>query len=453
MKNLNLQCLIIYVMAFSPSMVSGEELAQRAWIFDRDQQGWRAANDCHLTIDAGHLVIQSTGADPFLEIELQTLLPSGWIQLRLEGACAATGDGQLFWRTANATGFSEALSAPYKIAHDGEQHTYSITFYADSNVTGLRLDPARGVGTINVKSIRLICSSTPPPIDIGPIPSGLDTFFFWQLPSQTGTQIMSYVIRTQGGKTLVVDGGMPRDATYLKRFLANFDYHVDAWILSHPHIDHVGALTAILGESNPPTIDKIYASLPSAAWLKQHEPNTTKTLTALTDSLKAANITMTRPALGDNMVIDGVRIEILGVHNPELMENACNNSSLVWRMSDVKKSVLFLGDLGVEGGRKIAASPYFDRLQSDYVQMSHHGQAGVDRDFYRAVAPTHCLWPTPDWLWDVDNGGGKGSGPWATLAVRAWMETLGVNHHHVMKDGLLLLGVEDSSETKQKLTE
>jgi hypothetical protein len=105
-------------------------------------------------------------------------------------------------------------------------------------------------------------------------------------------------------------------------------------------------------------------------------------------------------------------------------------------MSDDVKSVLFTGDLGAEGGEKLLKSKYADALPSDYVQMAHHGQAGVTEAFYRKVNPSYCLWPTPQWLWDNDKGQGKGSGHWKTLAVRAWMDKLNIKRHYVMFQGL-----------------
>ena len=45
------------------------------------------------------------------------------------------------------------------------------------------------------------------------------------------------------------------------------------------------------------------------------------------------------------------------------------------------------------------------------------------------------MWNSPEWLWDNDNGGGKGSGSYLTLKVREWMNELGVKKHYVMKDG------------------
>ncbi len=116
--------------------------------------------------------------------------------------------------------------------------------------------------------------------------------------------------------------------------------------------------------------------------------------------------------------------------------HAVNNSSAVWRVDGGGKSVLFLGDLGVEGGKKLLAGPSRSRLEADYVQMAHHGQQGVSEEFYKAVKPKCCLWPTPGWLWENDRGKGRNSGPWKTLEVRAWMEKLNVQKHYVAKDGL-----------------
>ena len=121
----------------------------------------------------------------------------------------------------------------------------------------------------------------------------------------------------------------------------------------------------------------------------------------------------------------------MGVKNPEITSNAVNNSSLVIRVSDSNKSVLFTGDLGMEGGQKLLNSPYRKKLRADYIQMAHHGQNGVDEVFYEAVQPKYCLWPTPLWLWDNDSSQGKGTGPWDTLRVREWMERLNVKRSDI----------------------
>ena len=122
--------------------------------------------------------------------------------------------------------------------------------------------------------------------------------------------------------------------------------------------------------------------------------------------------------------------------NPEITANPINNSSIAFRLWDATKSVLFTGDLGPEGGEKLLNSDQARHLPADYVQMAHHGQKGVSEAFYAAVNPSFCLWPTPKWLWDNDNGGGPGSGPWKTLEVRAWMDKLAIKRHYCMHEGL-----------------
>ncbi len=50
---------------------------------------------------------------------------------------------------------------------------------------------------------------------------------------------MAYVLKSRDGRIVVVDGGMKGDAPYLQTFLAPLGNTVDAWFISHPHLDHV----------------------------------------------------------------------------------------------------------------------------------------------------------------------------------------------------------------------
>lgn len=264
-----------------------------------------------------------------------------------------------------------------------------------------------------------------------------DTFTLWQLPNQTHSQIMSYVIRSVHGKVIVIDGGMAGDAPYLRGFLKELGNHVDAWIITHAHDDHFNALMEILKDPGELTIAGIHGSLPDAAWMNQYgSAGEKESFRLFEEALAQAGRTIEELTLGQILEIDGITFEVLGVKNPEITKNPVNNSSLVMRVADAKKSVLFLADLGVEGGDKLLNSPYADRLPADYVQMAHHGQTGVTEAFYQRVRASYCLWPTPKWLWDNDKGQGPNSGPWRTLEVRAWMDKLSVKKHYPMWEGL-----------------
>jgi len=267
-----------------------------------------------------------------------------------------------------------------------------------------------------------------------PVPT---TFTLWQLPNQTHTQMMSYVVQTVHRKVIVIDGGTAGDAPFLLEFLNGLGDSIDAWIITHAHDDHFDALIEILKNPGTLKIGPLYGSLPDAAWVGQWGADSEKeSYTRFEQTLKDAGRKVEALSLGQNFEIDGIQLEVLGVRNPEITNNAINNSSLVLRLADGVKSVLFLGDLGLEGGEKLLKSPYASRLPSDYVQMAHHGQNGVNEAFYQQVKPAYCLWPTPKWLWDNDNGGGTGSGHWHTLEVRAWMDKMPIKKHYVMFEGI-----------------
>lgn len=154
--------------------------------------------------------------------------------------------------------------------------------------------------------------------------------------------------------------------------------------------------------------------------------------------LTESGVEIIKPKIGDVYEIDGAAFEILytpDTPNPEFTENAINNSSTVIKMEAKGQSILFLGDLGVEAGNKLLYTCKSEKLTSDFVQMAHHGQQGVTREFYAMVSPKVCLWCTPLWLWNNDAGNGYNTHSWQTVTVRQWMEEMGVKHHFVSKDG------------------
>lgn len=264
------------------------------------------------------------------------------------------------------------------------------------------------------------------------------SFTLWQLPEQTHSQMMSYVIRTPGGKVIAIDGGTVGDADYMRKFLLELGGHVDAWFFTHPHSDHVSAPIAIMKDPQGMTVDRIYASSLDPGEVDKYEPSREQTQVEINDLMKRTNRSIIELVAGARLIFDGVRFDILAVKNPEIHRNYINNSSVVMRVSDAVKSVIFLGDLGPEAGNKLLAGPYADKLKSDYCQMAHHGQSGVRDNVYRAVNPKYCLWTTPKWLWENDQGKGYNTGPWTTIETRQWADELQVKRNYVTwKDGLV----------------
>lgn len=259
----------------------------------------------------------------------------------------------------------------------------------------------------------------------------------WMLGSTTGAQNLSIVIKSPHGKLIVVDGGWEADATKLSELILQQGGKVDTWLITHPHEDHVGALCAILNDaSRKIRIDKIYCSLASPDWYRQVSP----TGAGIADQLLSAfaklpvGTVKNNIGRGTEIDIDDVHIRVLN-NRGTYTYNGVNNSSLVYKINVSGQSILILGDLAYDGGKDLIKTCTAAELKSDIVQMAHHGQQGVDQDAYALIAPTTCLWPTPAWLWNNDNGGGVGSGPWGTMTTRAWMDALGVKDNRSLKDG------------------
>lgn len=145
---------------------------------------------------------------------------------------------------------------------------------------------------------------------------------------------------------------------------------------------------------------------------------------------------MTECRAGDEFTVDGVHFRILSQINPEITTNVYNNSSMAVRVWDDRKSVVFLGDLGAEGGDKLLASEFRGDLDCDYLQVAHHGQNGCSEAFYKSIGFRACLWPTATWLYDNDLGGGVNTAHFTTFDTRRWMEEKGVTEHYVSCDGL-----------------
>lgn len=268
----------------------------------------------------------------------------------------------------------------------------------------------------------------------------------WQIAAQTHYQMMGYVIKTQEGKLLVIDGGWPGDAEYLWHLLKKAGGerpHVDGWFVTHPHCDHLLALCDLLERRRGEfTIDRVYHHFPARELIERGEPGALRAW----DAFEAAKQYFTEEILEEGQMLSfgSVAFEVLYVSDPTFVKNTSNNSSTVLKMTGEGMSVLFLGDLGVEGGEKLLQKYGPEKLKSDIVQMAHHGQSAVKMDVYDAVRPDICLWCAPKWLWHNNQGcRGYDSGVWDILHVREHMRRLGVRRHVTGMDGTVLLTLHE----------
>jgi len=260
-----------------------------------------------------------------------------------------------------------------------------------------------------------------------------------QLVPQSSRQMMGYVLKTNHGKIIVIDGGTKEDSNALLQQIRENGGKIDSWFLTHAHDDHVGAFVQLM-QTEEIEVNHIYVSTNELDWYQEHEPARAEFTKTFLEILEADNLKgkVIEPKVNQKMKIDNIQVEILGIKNPELTENAGNEQSMVMKFKMGKRSFLVLGDTGVKSSEKLLQTQK-EKLKSDIVQMAHHGQAGATKDLYQAIHPSICLWPTPNWLWENDAGKGNNTGPWKTIETRQWMEELGVKEHYVAKDGAVTI--------------
>ena len=265
----------------------------------------------------------------------------------------------------------------------------------------------------------------------------------YQLETQSPFQVMSYIMQNADGDLVVIDGGGRAEADYLLQNLKKLSGnkpHIKAWFLTHAHYDHTGAFQQIMEiHADEIVVDRIYYHFPEMSYVEQYEPKEFHTIAEF-QCIKSRfdNIT-TIVQQGERITIGNLSFLVMHVPNQAVTNNVLNNSSIVLRCDIGEQRVLFLSDAGIEAGRELLESWSHEDLHADFVQMAHHGQHGVEKQVYEAVAPQGCLWTAPRWLWDNDAGNGYNTGPFQTVIVRGWMEELKVKHHYVDKDGLQVI--------------
>lgn len=259
----------------------------------------------------------------------------------------------------------------------------------------------------------------------------------YQLPNQSYSQMMSYIIE-DNGKTIVIDGGTEKDMNYLINNIKKVsdDNVVDAWFLTHYHKDHTGALAKYLSSNKDDIkINSIYYNFPKDAWVKKYEKNRYQDYLTINNSLelfKNKHITYRK----NEYIFGDIIIKNLRTFNPSITSNSGNNSSTVFKCMINNTSMLFLGDLGVEGGNELIELSSKEIKNTDYVQIAHHGQAGVNQDVYKIINPKYCLWPTTDWLWENKEKIYK------TDETKQWIGELNVRKNYVAKDGLIHIKIK-----------
>ena len=213
------------------------------------------------------------------------------------------------------------------------------------------------------------------------------------LQISSSKNIMSYVIRTKDGKTVVIDGGTKDDAEYLVWVLKN-RYGVsavDAWYVTHEDENHYGALESIL-DSGSLAINKVYYNFLEGS---------TGTFKAKLDAAANAEV------IGRTVhTYGGVAVRVINDHRDYAgAANTADKATMVLLAEfggSKNTGVLFLGDLTKETEAYVLrqAQDAGVDITGKAVQVDNHGGIACSRAFYEQLQPKVCLWPCVRGTWE-----------------------------------------------------
>lgn len=193
-------------------------------------------------------------------------------------------------------------------------------------------------------------------------------------------------IRTPNGHWVVVDagGGAPgvdRGRRVLLPYLRQRGGPIDAFVLSHPHLDHVGGAPALIGASHP------------ARYFDAAFAGGTDAYRASLESAAVHNVRWQRVHPGDTARVDGVLLRFLA---PDSTWTAsltdANLASTILRVEYGSVAMLLVGDAEVPEEEWLLEHTPPALLRADVLKVGHHGsRTSSSQAFLDAVSPRLAL--------------------------------------------------------------
>ena len=273
------------------------------------------------------------------------------------------------------------------------------------------------------------------------VPNTMNRNAIHMLQSVEDTICDSFIITTEDGKVIAIDGGHTAETDYFIQYLKAVTGrkvpHIDAWFLSHPHDDHVQVFYEIAeNRADQVTFDKVMLNyVPYELYASRSQDEGMEMVSEFNRISKSFPEKVRILNTGDIFNIGAAKITVL--YTPDQSFIDVNEHSVIFRMDLGGTSTMFTGDAQVNSGNKtIAEWGNSGLLDCDICKMSHHGQDGLDKNFYEAVSPEICLWPTPTWVYENTNGNLK------TFETRKWVQEIGVKKEYKSFEGSAVIGMK-----------
>ncbi|MDD3412637.1 MAG: DUF6077 domain-containing protein [Lachnospiraceae bacterium] len=225
------------------------------------------------------------------------------------------------------------------------------------------------------------------------------TYKLYQLNMNEDAGGLGYVLQLPSGGLVIIDGGYYGDGPAVREFIKSQGGKVQAWILTHPHYDHIGAfLNCMTEESEGITVQNVYYSPFTRDFFENssnlqndvnEEANKFDDFENVKEQMK--DTTFIPMNKGDQLNLEGMNINCLWSFDPTIDD--INDNSLVFRIEMNGVSLLITGDITEKIVDKLIQDGKNDEdyLDVDFIQIPHHGYTGTGTKLYQVTSPQFAL--------------------------------------------------------------
>jgi len=217
--------------------------------------------------------------------------------------------------------------------------------------------------------------------------------------------VMVYLIRLGDGQFIVIDGGLGEEgeAEHLLKLMEEQNVlegkpQIAAWFFTHAHNDHFGGFVELMRHF----AEKVIVKSIVYNWPHSKKSKGFSDLTSFEEivaGMKDTKIITARS--GQQYFYSDCQIDMLFAPEdlyPAYIPNL-NDSSLVFRMILHGHRIMWLGDM------QLQSAPFFEQkyskevMQSEIMQVAHHGYGGASPILYWLIDPEILFWPCPEYMY------------------------------------------------------
>lgn len=210
---------------------------------------------------------------------------------------------------------------------------------------------------------------------------------------------MGYLIVTDSGRLIMIDGGFEEDAepllSLMREQTGEDKPEVELWIITHPHGDHYFALRRLAKDDMRSRLSiKTLAYLFPADFTDRGGNTCLGDARAMQSVAAAFGADTVTPEVDGHITVDGLDLHFLYVPDDASELNNFNQLSLIFKITGSERSVMITGDAFHRSLEKVVKR-YGEALHSDILQMPHHGLCDTGHlEFYSLVGAKTLLIPT-----------------------------------------------------------